>query len=272
VNHRRTWAALLFAGGAAIWSAARAGQSLTLGSGKSIEILTVGPLQSAHGWSALVLKYRTAIPLNDSLALRKEADEIWDRYLAGAVTSGPQFAIISASQADNRPAATGNSYDVIFEKQDGSWRTHETKERAQARLDAAFVRQFMERIDYAFEYNEMNALLLYMANDWTVTIANPNGAGSAPETLDRQKFVKVSHAAFAAASARRHRREIGKISIGGGGTVAEVESREIEEIAVDGRQISSVERSTDTFELRGDVMVWVKSTSVVDKRTETRSN
>jgi hypothetical protein len=262
-------AALLVASG----SAALAGQSLTLGSGQSIEILSVGPLQSPHGWSALVVKYRTAIAPSDSLPLREEADAIWDRFVAGTVTTGQQFAIISAIQTDNRPsAATGNSDDFIFEKQDGSWRTHESKERAQAKLDAAFVRQFTDRIDYAFEYNEMNALLLYMANDWTVTIANPNGPGSAPETLDRLKFVNVSHAAFAAASARRHRREIGRISIGGGGSVAEVESREIEEITVNGRQVSSVERSTDTFELRGDVMVWVKSTSVVEKQTETKSN
>jgi len=35
------------------------------------------------------------------------------------------------------------------------------------------------------------------------------------------------------------------------------------------RQIAGVERSTDMFELRNNVMLWTKSISVVEKRPDT---
>ena len=39
-------------------------------------------------------------------------------------------------------------------------------------------------------------------------------------------------------------------------------------MTIDGRQIAAVVRSTDTFELRDNVMLWTKSTSVIEKKTD----
>src|ERR1700730_2567917 len=105
------------------WSGALAGQPLTLGSGSSVEILAVGPLQSTQGWSGVMLKYRTLVPLNDVPALRKEADEIWDRFVVDVERGGHRTAVISANApAKGSLVATGNSYNFVFEKRDGSWR------------------------------------------------------------------------------------------------------------------------------------------------------
>jgi hypothetical protein len=262
-------AALLLAS----WSETLAGQPLTLGSGKSIEILAVGPLQSTHGWSALMLKYRTSLPLTDVPPLRKEANEIWDRFVVDVEHSSYQTAVISANEPETGSiVSTNNSYNFVFEKKDGAWRTLESKERAQAKLDPDFVKEVVDRLDRALDYNEMNTLLLYMANDWIITITKPGEASSDSQTIDRMKFVTISHATLAAASKRQHRREITSISIGEAGNSARVESRETEEMTINNHQAAGVGRSTDLFELRGDVMLWTKSTGVIEKQTETPSN
>ena len=81
------------------------------------------------------------------------------------------------------------------------------------------------------------------------------------------KYAAANRAALTAASNRRYHRDITRISITDGRTVASVESRETEEMTLDGRQIAAVARSTDTFELRDNVMLWTKSTSVIEKKT-----
>jgi hypothetical protein len=250
-----------------------AGQPLTLGSGKSVEILAVGPLQSTAGWSALMLKYRTLIPLSDVPTLRKEADEIWDRFVVDVEHAGNLTAVISANEPEKGFVVTSNSsYNFIFEKRDGLWRSPESSGRAQAKLDPDFVREFVNRIDALLQHNEMNALLLYMALGWTVTITNPTESASGPQTIDRMKFVAATHAAFAAASSHQHGREIIDIAINEGHDVAQVQSRENEVIITSDRQITGTERSTDVFELRDDVMLWTKSTSVIEKQAETKRN
>jgi hypothetical protein len=272
-NIRQIWT-LFLALILASLSIAHAGQPLTLGTGQSVEILSVGPLRSVDGsWSALRLQYQTLTPLTDEATLRKEVDEIWNRFVVDVERGAYERGVITA----NEPAKgfifrTNNSFGFIFEKKDGSWRTFESKGRSQAKLDAGFVREFVDRLDWIFERDSMNALLLYMANDWTGTIINPSESASSPQTLDRMKYTAVTHATLTAASSRHHHRAIMNISIADGGAVARVESRETEEMTLNGRQIAGVARSTDTFELRDNVMLWTTSISVIEKQTETKSN
>src|ERR1700676_3427840 len=82
---------------------------LTLGSGKTVEILEMGPLYLASGASALMLKYRTEIPLADLPTLRKEVDEIWQRFVVDAEHGGYQSAVISANEPPTGFIVTHNS-------------------------------------------------------------------------------------------------------------------------------------------------------------------
>jgi hypothetical protein len=255
------------------WSETIVAEPLTLGSGKSVEILGVGPVVPTQGESALMLKYRTLIPLKDIPTLRKEVDEIWERFVVDAERGHYQMAAISANEPAKGFIITwGNSFGFVFEKKDGSWRTLESKERALAKLDPSFMREFVDRLDTAIEHNSMNALLLYMADDWTNTSISPGEKALAPQTMDRMKYAASTHAALAAATRLQHHRETISISIAEGGTTARVESRETLEATIKEQQVAVVERSTDMFELRDNVMLWTKSISVVEKRTDTRSN
>ena len=105
-----------------------AGQTMTLADGNSVEILAEAPIQSTAGWSGLMLKYRTAIPLTDVERLRQEAKEIWQRFVVDVERGGFETAIISA----NEPEAgfmikTSRSYNFVFEKKDGAWRMLDLK-------------------------------------------------------------------------------------------------------------------------------------------------
>jgi hypothetical protein len=86
------------------------------------------------------------------------------------------------------------------------------------------------------------------------------------------KFVAISHATLAAASKRQHRREITSIFIGKFGNTARVESRETEEMTINTRQVAGVGGSTEMFALRGDVMLWTKSASVIENQTEMQTD
>lgn len=245
------------------------GRQLTLEPGKSVPILEVGPI-IGRGWSGLMLTYRTAIPLNDLVALRKEVDEIWESFEAEVEHRGYSTAVISATgpeQAKGLFVTTHNSFNFVFAKKDGSWRTLESPHGARVKLDPDFIREFKGRLDSAYEHNNMNALLLYMAKDWTMTLINPGGAGSASQTLDRMKFVTVTHATLAAGTNFEQHTEIVNISIDEGRTVARVESRETDELTINGRRAGDVEHVMDVFELRGDLMLWTKSTVVIEKLT-----
>jgi hypothetical protein len=243
---------------------------LKLGSGKSVEILAASPLQSTAGWSALTLKYRTQIPLTDVPALRKEADEIWDRFVVDAERGGYENSVISANEPEIGSVITTNkAFNFVLQKKDRIWRTLESKDRANAKLDAAFVTEFIDRLDWLLTHNEINAALLYLASDWTATIIDPTKSPSSSQTIDRMTFATVAHANLAAASHHRHNRDIIGISISEAGNSARVESQETEEITINGKQVAGVEHSTDIVELRGDTMLWTKTTNVIEKRTET---
>jgi hypothetical protein len=255
------------------WSEAAADQPLTLGSGKSVDILAAGPLQSTHGWTTLILKYRTLIPLGEDAELRREVDEIWDRFVVDVERDGYQTAVITANEPTRGVVATTNKfYGFVFEKRGGSWRAPESAERVKAKLDPAFVTEFLGRLDWLIEHNEMNAAQLYMANGWTATIAQPGSAAPPPQIIDRNRFVAVTHQTFAVAKNLYHHRDITDIAIGDNGTTARVESRETEEMDLNDRHIAGIERSTDSFELQGDAMQWTKTTSIIENQTETRSN
>jgi hypothetical protein len=242
---------------------------LKLGSGRSVDILSVGPLQSTKGWSALMLKYRTTIPFDQEATLRQEVDEIWDRLVVDAERGGYQSTIISATgpETGSGMVTKSQSFNFAYEKRNGDWRASESKERVQAKLDRAFVADFMGRVDWAYEHRNFNTLMLYLATDWTATFADPS-TGSETVALDRTKFMTM----VVSADARDHKREILSISVADDGLSARIESRETERTILKDREIATVGRSTDAIALQGNSVVILRSAAIVEKKTETRSN
>jgi hypothetical protein len=93
-----------------------------LDDGKSVEILSAGPLRSTQGWSALMLKYRTSIPVTDVTGLRREVDQIWERVVADVERGGYKTAVISANEPETGLIIhTSRSYSFVFERQGSTW-------------------------------------------------------------------------------------------------------------------------------------------------------
>lgn len=93
-----------------------------------------------------------------------------------------------------------------------------------------------------------------------------------PTTHGREEFVANTFAAFSHASAIHHRREMTNIASNEDATSARVASREIEDLTIAQRTVADDDRSTDLFEPRGDVMPWTKSTSVIEKQSDTMAD
>jgi hypothetical protein len=245
---------------------ARADENVKLGSGKSVAVIAIGPTVSTYGWSALTLKYRTTIPLDQTIALREEADEIWDQFAINAEKGGYQAAVISANEpAQGSIVQSNQGWNFVFKKVDGSWRTLEAQSRT--KLDGNFVKEFMARLDWAHDHNEMNALLLYMANDWTASLSDETRAGTKGQVLNRMQFVSVEHSALSEMTDHRHTREILSVKIGNNGTTAQVLSRETSQMTISGHKVGGVERSADIVQLAGNLVLWKRSESALIQRS-----
>jgi hypothetical protein len=97
---------------------------VSLPSGKTIRVLSVGPIQFSSGQNALMLRYQTDMKISDQ-ALSKEADEIWSSLRGDAEKGNFRSAIISANEIPTGfIIKQGHSYNFVFEKQDdGTWKS-----------------------------------------------------------------------------------------------------------------------------------------------------
>jgi hypothetical protein len=252
-------------------SYADADQTLELSTGNRVQIIQVGPLYSAAGWKALALKYQTSTPLSNIAQLRIEADEIWNRFIIDVEKSGDDAALITASEPNAGAVNTHNEYNFVFQKTDGVWRTGEAKSSADLKLTAEIVREFVDRVDWACEHNQMNACLLYLANDWTLTIHNPK-ANPATQIADRTQFASALARELQATTNHQYQRTIDSVTIDRGNALAHVSSRENEEGQTNGSQWSDNAKDEDEIEVRGNQILFTKSTSAVLNSTESIPN
>ena len=100
-------------------------QLVKLPSGKEVKVLGVGKIFFTQDEPALMLKYQTAMSLDDKFSLQKEeVDEIWDSFKPDVDKAGLQNAIISANEAPKgRFIRHNRSYNFVFKKSnDGTWK------------------------------------------------------------------------------------------------------------------------------------------------------
>ena len=96
----------------------------TLSSGKPLRVLGVGTMNFTEGSPALMLRYQTDLKLEDQVALRKEADEIWADFKSDVERANVGSAILSANSV---PQGTiiqkSQSYNFVFVKDpNGEWK------------------------------------------------------------------------------------------------------------------------------------------------------
>lgn len=200
----------ILAGVAAITTTAcgqPAGVERTLPSGHAVRILAMGPIVFAKSPPALRLEFQTSTPLTDLEAVRRQSDELWHRLALDCEKGGYQAGGITAS---GPPQGLGfvsrkASYNFVYQKEGGVWRTLEQPLHEGGRLDEALVRRVQARIDDYIVHDEPNAVLLYMAADWTVTIRRTAAPDAKPVVAARMPFVTETHASVSRASSVQHR-------------------------------------------------------------------
>lgn len=251
--------ALIVGGGAA-----SAGQSLTLNSGKTVLLLDAGEIESPDG-RALQLEYETALALDDRAALHKEADELWEKFVAEAERGGYRAAVITAHA--KRPAAGVAAqvpFDTVYVKIAGAWRAKLTPTGAAVPFDKATVREIFDRSFAASLHNNFKAWQLFAARDWSATIADALSPDSVIKTYDVEQALSTAYEAYANASDKRLRYEILSVAVDAKAGRARVQSRWFETITLNSMVIKTVVRSTDVMELRDGRPLWTESRALLE--------
>jgi hypothetical protein len=99
-----------------------------LSSGKSVKVLSVTDINFGDGRRTLMVKYLTDIKIDDRLALRREADEIWVDFKAEAERASVSSAVLSANSSGGGIIPRDQSYNFVFQKDAaGVWKGLESK-------------------------------------------------------------------------------------------------------------------------------------------------
>ena len=100
-----------------------AGRLVTLPSGKQFVLTSISKTQFQNGETALVMVCETDIPIDDSVALRKEVDEIWGRFKKDVENANLTTGVIRMVHTEGSGFIThGQGYGFVFVKRaDGLW-------------------------------------------------------------------------------------------------------------------------------------------------------
>ncbi|HYM31441.1 MAG TPA: hypothetical protein VEU47_09095 [Candidatus Cybelea sp.] len=237
---------------------------VTLKSGAIVELWSIRPFRSRQGWTALMLQYQTKTPFSDRVALRREADEIWERFVIDAIRSGQRVAIISANEfrpASNASSVRTPSFDFIYRLDQGSWRAQESIVNPPQRIEAETVKEFVARTDWLAANHDANALLLYLADDWTAGVKVQSDRGVEETVLDRSQVAAQLRVSEQRMKNHEHKREIVKIDIAADGQSATVESLERDTFEVGGERFASKAHEIDEIRLVNGSLVFTRSAS-----------
>ena len=96
---------------------------VTLPSGKQVKVLGLYKIAFSKDVPALMLKYETAIPIENREKLTQEADEIWRSFYADVEKAHLTTGIISANEHPRGFfVASGRGFNFVYNRRpDGSW-------------------------------------------------------------------------------------------------------------------------------------------------------
>ncbi len=246
----------------AVVSSVGAADAPVMQSGKPLDIISIAPLQSSQGWSALVLTYRTAIPLTELEPLHREADEVWNHFVVDAERGKYRSALISATQAATSvDPKQARSYNFAYQKQGANWRGYDFKPGEASRLDEGKVRNTIARFDAALDRNEINAVMLYLGDNWSHVLNMANDGKPFSGTLNRVRFIELTARTLARVKDFQHTRRIARVTIAPDGQSAEIASEETESGTLDGRPVNQMEQTIDRVGIEGASIVLTKTVS-----------
>ncbi|MDX6614159.1 MAG: hypothetical protein QOD75_3345 [Blastocatellia bacterium] len=94
-------------------------KSYKLPSGKEIKVNGIGKMDFPNSDPALVMNYLTDISIDDKVALRKEADEIWSGFQKDVENAKLKAGVIRATHVEGSGfVKSGKGYGFVFVKRD----------------------------------------------------------------------------------------------------------------------------------------------------------
>jgi hypothetical protein len=98
-------------------------ESIKLPDGHLVKVLSISKVESSKGVMALMVRYQTALSINERKALSDEVDDVWKLAVKDVERGGYQEAIISSNEVRKGIFLTANRVlNFIFEKgADGKW-------------------------------------------------------------------------------------------------------------------------------------------------------
>lgn len=236
-----------------------AGQ-LKLNSGKSVELLEAREVEAADG-KTLMLEYKTRLSLDDTATLRKEADEIWEKFVVEVERGGYKAATISARASKSaRSNAATDPFHTAYKKINGAWRTRLRPAGVTAPLNEATIREIVDRQVWAVVHNNYNAWQLFVAKDWQITGVDLERTNRL--NLD-QYLAKVKQTRDAVED-YRYQFEIVDIAIDRKSGSARLEGRVFQSMTLNGKVIDVVARVSDVMIVQNGFMVWTHG-QIVDR-------
>lgn len=234
---------------------AGAGQIYRLQSGAQIEILKMGPIAFSDGQKAIALQYGTQTSLDALERLTKEVNEVWNSFVFDAERGKYKRAVISAR------TKSGAERNFAFHKRDESWRMLEP-DNAKT-LTRASIAAYYERTDWLTKQKASNALLLYLADDFAMTLSGKL-VGPKPVTLNREQYALAMHESFKVTEEYQVSRKITAVKIFDKGRKARVVSTVSENVLSNGQRLRTVSRTVDILELRDGSVVALKCDAVIE--------
>jgi hypothetical protein len=94
-----------------------------LPSGKEIKVTGMGKMEFPNSGPALIMNYLTDISIDDKVALRKEANEIWEEFQKDVENAYLKAGVIRATHVEGTGfVKSGKGYGFVFVKRDdGKW-------------------------------------------------------------------------------------------------------------------------------------------------------
>ena len=232
-----------------------AGKPLTLGSGKTVQMISVDTVKPPGGGMALMLKYRTALALTDTVALRYEADDIWNSFAPYAEKSQYDHAVIMAIESGGQDE--NSSHSTGFNKWDGHWQVEDFKTGETPKVTTQIASAVMGRLDAAYQNKEAISFSLYLSKTYTAAI---DQNGRPPQVQDAAGFLSSLTATFHNMPVFTHTRQIKKVVVSDNGEAAEVTSEETTTgTSLDGRSITAIEHSVDHIGVEHGSLVLTRS-------------
>ncbi len=95
-----------------------------LPSGREVKVIGITQMFFTKGDPALMLKYQTALRLEDRDQLRKEVEEVWQAFRVDVERAGLKAAVISVQETPKRVliVSTSKGYNFVVKKSEsGAW-------------------------------------------------------------------------------------------------------------------------------------------------------